>query len=92
MLVTSYETAIADDFYLKKKSWALLVVDEGHRLKNSTSVLYKTLMDSQLKVQHRILLTGTPIQNNVKQKFQVEGKKICSILASGYINTFFLIS
>jgi SNF2 family DNA or RNA helicase len=41
----------------------LLVCDEGHRLKNSKSKLFQALL--QLKCKRRVILTGTPIQNNL---------------------------
>ena len=43
--------------------WELLVVDEGHRLKNASSKLAEVLRSFQVK--HRVLLTGTPIQNTL---------------------------
>jgi len=46
------------------QSWGALVVDEGHRLKNKQSRLFQELR--QLKVNHRVLLTGTPLQNNLQ--------------------------
>lgn len=39
--------------------------DEGHQLKNYKSARYKTLMD--LPVDFRVLLTGTPLQNNLQE-------------------------
>ena len=43
--------------------WELLVVDEGHRLKNAASKLAEVLRS--FLVKHRVLLTGTPIQNTL---------------------------
>lgn len=39
--------------------------DEGHQLKNSESKKYKDLM--QIRAQWRLLLTGTPLQNNLQE-------------------------
>jgi SNF2 family DNA or RNA helicase len=47
----------------------LQVVDEGHRLKSSESKLSKALHD--LRTEHRILLTGTPLQNNLDELFML---------------------
>lgn len=45
--------------------WELLVVDEGHRLKNAESKLAEILRAYVFK--HRVLLTGTPIQNSLAE-------------------------
>ena len=46
-------------------NWAFIGVDEAHRLKNDDSLLYKTMMD--FKSNHRLLITGTPLQNSLKE-------------------------
>ena len=43
----------------------MLGVDEAHRLKNDDSLLYKYLQD--FDTNHRILITGTPLQNSLKE-------------------------
>ena len=43
--------------------WDMLIVDEGHRLKNAESRLAEILRSYRFK--HRVLLTGTPIQNSL---------------------------
>jgi len=49
--------------------WEVLVVDEAHRLKNKNSALFQSL--SQFKTKHRMLLTGTPLQNNLSELFHL---------------------
>uniref|UniRef100_A0A8C8SKE4 DNA helicase n=1 Tax=Pelusios castaneus TaxID=367368 RepID=A0A8C8SKE4_9SAUR len=64
-LITTYEILLKDKTVLGSISWAFLGVDEAHRLKNDDSLLYKTLID--FKSNHRLLITGTPLQNSLKE-------------------------
>jgi len=50
---------------LKKLSWAYIVIDEAHRIKNVDSMLSQIvrLFDSR----GRMLITGTPLQNNLHE-------------------------
>ena len=47
----------------------IVVCDEGHQLKNQKIKLYRTL--SQIKTKKRIVLTGTPIQNNIREFYNI---------------------
>ncbi|KAF8420840.1 P-loop containing nucleoside triphosphate hydrolase protein [Tirmania nivea] len=69
IVITSYTTPIDDANILKQVSWEGLIVDEGQRLKNDDSLLYKAL--SGFKIQHKVLLTGTPLQNNPRELFNL---------------------
>ncbi len=51
---------------LNKFNWTYIVVDEGHRMKNSKSKFTQTLGQT-FSSQHRLLLTGTPLQNNLAE-------------------------
>ena len=51
--------------FLGAVPWAVLVVDEAHRLKNDDSLLYKSL--KEFETNHRLLITGTPLQNSLKE-------------------------
>uniref|UniRef100_A0AAY4D3R2 DNA helicase n=1 Tax=Denticeps clupeoides TaxID=299321 RepID=A0AAY4D3R2_9TELE len=51
--------------FLGSVSWAFIGVDEAHRLKNDDSLLYKTMME--FRSNHRLLITGTPLQNSLKE-------------------------
>ncbi|XP_030648443.1 chromodomain-helicase-DNA-binding protein 2 [Chanos chanos] len=64
-LLTTYEILLKDKGVLGNINWAFLGVDEAHRLKNDDSLLYKTLMD--FRSNHRLLITGTPLQNSLKE-------------------------
>lgn len=50
-------------------SWAGLVVDEGQRLKNDDTALYDRLR--RMKFGFKLLLTGTPLQNNIRELFNL---------------------
>ena len=45
----------------------MLVVDEAHRLKNAQSKFFKIL--SAYSINYKLLLTGTPLQNNLEELF-----------------------
>jgi len=62
-MLTTYEVALRDASQLKALKWCYLVVDEGHRLKNRNSKLGAALRG--LTTSHRLLLSGTPLQNNL---------------------------
>ena len=51
--------------FLGSFHWAVLGVDEAHRLKNDDSRLYKVLME--FDTNHRVFITGTPLQNSLKE-------------------------
>ncbi|TQD70014.1 hypothetical protein C1H46_044453 [Malus baccata] len=62
-IITSYDVVRKDIDYLGKLIWNYCILDEGHVIKNAKSKV--TLSVKQLKAQHRLILSGTPIQNNV---------------------------
>ncbi|KAG8365705.1 hypothetical protein BUALT_Bualt18G0134400 [Buddleja alternifolia] len=69
VLLTTYEMVLCDSSYLRGVPWEVLVVDEGHRLKNSGSKLFGLL--NTFSFQHRVLLTGTPLQNNLGEMYNL---------------------
>ncbi|XP_072179919.1 chromodomain-helicase-DNA-binding protein 1-like [Diadema setosum] len=69
VILTTYEMCIKDTSFLEKFSWAVLVVDEAHRLKNQESLLHQTL--KEFNIRHRVLLTGTPVQNNLRELYSL---------------------
>ncbi|XDV35684.1 hypothetical protein PO909_005580 [Leuciscus waleckii] len=69
VLLTTYEMCLKDARFLKSWKWKILVVDEAHRLKNQESLLHQTL--KQFTVGFRVLLTGTPIQNNLQEVYSL---------------------
>ncbi|CAB4044814.1 SWI SNF-related matrix-associated actin-dependent regulator of chromatin subfamily A member 5-, partial [Paramuricea clavata] len=63
--VTSYEMCIREKSVFKKFSWRYVVIDEAHRIKNEKSKLSE--MVREIRSQNRLLLTGTPLQNNLHE-------------------------
>lgn len=63
VLLTSFEYALSDSAFLSQIRWQFMAVDEAHRLKNRAAQLYSKLLD--FKTPHRLLITGTPIQNDL---------------------------
>ena len=64
-LLTSYEMVSRDKDFFQDMIWSNIVVDEAHRLKSDDSLLYKVL--TGMESHHRLLLTGTPLQNNLRE-------------------------
>lgn len=56
---------IADQAFFKNFTYRFMVIDEGHRLKNSKSLMGKVLRT--MNSENRILLTGTPLQNDLAE-------------------------
>merc|ERR1712038_887550 len=66
VIVTSYEVAIKDERKLNKLGeYTYLVVDEGQIIKNHRCTLIKSL--KRIAAANRLLLSGTPIQNNLDE-------------------------
>ncbi|CAK7341663.1 unnamed protein product [Dovyalis caffra] len=63
VIITSYDMVRKDSDYLGRFLWNYCILDEGHIIKNAKSKI--TAAVKQLKAQHRLILSGTPIQNNI---------------------------
>ncbi|KAK7751327.1 transcriptional regulator [Diatrype stigma] len=64
VLLTTYEYIIKDRPILSKIKWFHMIIDEGHRMKNTNSKLSATI-SSYYSTRFRLILTGTPLQNNL---------------------------
>lgn len=69
VLITTFEIIISDVMELRPFNWRLCVIDEAHRLKNRNCKLLEGLR--LLNLEHRVLLSGTPLQNNVNELFSL---------------------
>ncbi|KAI3760684.1 hypothetical protein L1987_51082 [Smallanthus sonchifolius] len=65
ILVTSYQLLVSDEKYFRRVKWQYMVLDEAQAIKSSSSIRWKTLLS--FNCRNRLLLTGTPIQNNMAE-------------------------
>ncbi|XP_024175823.1 ATP-dependent helicase BRM isoform X2 [Rosa chinensis] len=65
VLVTTYEFIMYDRSKLSKIDWKYIIIDEAQRMKDRESVLARDL--DRYRCQRRLLLTGTPLQNDLKE-------------------------
>ena len=68
VVVTTYNMVSGskdDRSFLRKLKFDYMILDEGHMVKNVSSQRYKHLMS--IKTPYRLLLTGTPLQNNLQE-------------------------
>ena len=70
VLLTTYEYIIKDRPVLSKIKWIHMIIDEGHRMKNAQSKLSSTL-SSYYSTRYRLILTGTPLQNNLTELWAI---------------------
>jgi len=64
LVITSYEIIRSDVEYFQRYHWSYLVLDEGHVIRNhhsKTAIAVRSLI-----AEHRLILSGTPVQNSVK--------------------------
>ena len=63
--ITSYNTIRRHACHFKSIKWKYLVVDQAHNIKNFRSKRWETMLT--LDIEHRLMLTGTPLQNNLTE-------------------------
>ncbi|KAL9655589.1 hypothetical protein ABK040_002253 [Willaertia magna] len=63
--ITSYNLVVQDKAIFRRKQWYYLILDEAHHIRNFKSQAWQTLLNFNTK--KRLLLTGTPLQNNVME-------------------------
>ena len=69
VIIVSYETLRLNVEELKNTQIGLMLCDEGHRLKNGDSQTFTAL--NSLNVSRRVILSGTPIQNDLSEYFSL---------------------
>ncbi|KFD45247.1 hypothetical protein M513_13876 [Trichuris suis] len=65
IIICNYEVVMAEKNLFKNIEWRFLILDEGHRIKNCGGLTRKLM--KQLPSSGRLLLTGTPVQNNIEE-------------------------
>ncbi|XP_069692754.1 ATP-dependent helicase brm-like isoform X2 [Periplaneta americana] len=85
ILLTTYEYIIKDKAVLAKLRWKFMIIDEGHRMKNHHCKLTQVLNTHYL-APHRLLLTGTPLQNKLPELWALLNFLLPSIFKS--VSTF----
>ncbi|TQB68867.1 swr1 complex component [Monascus purpureus] len=65
VLITSYQLVLQDQQVLKRRNWHYMILDEAHNIKNFRSQRWQALLT--FKTRARLLLTGTPLQNNLTE-------------------------
>ncbi|KAJ1430441.1 SNF2 family N-terminal domain-containing protein [Ochromonadaceae sp. CCMP2298] len=63
--ITSYQIVVQDSNAFRRKRWYYMILDEAHNIKNFKSKRWQTLLN--FNTQRRLLLTGTPLQNNLME-------------------------
>ncbi|GMM37765.1 hypothetical protein DASC09_050900 [Saccharomycopsis crataegensis] len=80
IIVTSYDVMRNDVEFVATKNFNYAVLDEGHIIKNANSKLSKSV--KRIRAEHRLILTGTPIQNNVLELWS-----LFDFLMPGFLGT-----
>ncbi|KAL5998886.1 btaf1 RNA polymerase II, B-TFIID transcription factor-associated [Asimina triloba] len=80
VIITSYDVIRKDIDYLGQLVWNYCILDEGHIIKNSKSKITNAV--KHLKAEHRLILSGTPIQNNVLELWS-----LFDFLMPGFLGT-----
>ncbi|XP_074643538.1 SWI/SNF-related matrix-associated actin-dependent regulator of chromatin subfamily A member 2-like [Tubulanus polymorphus] len=81
VLLTTYEYIIKDKAVLAKIRWKYMIIDEGHRMKNHHCKLTQVL-NTHYIAPHRLLLTGTPLQNKLPELWALLNFLLPSIFKS----------
>jgi len=72
--ITSYSMILSDAAMFKRRKWHYLILDEAQNIRNFRSQRWQTLLT--FNTQRRLLLTGTPLNNNVMGKTIVRLKEV----------------
>ncbi|KAJ8361388.1 hypothetical protein SKAU_G00179130 [Synaphobranchus kaupii] len=65
ILITSYSNVRIMQDFLQKYDWHYIILDEGHKIRNPYAGV--TIASKQFRTPHRVILSGSPMQNNLKE-------------------------
>ncbi|OBA19005.1 hypothetical protein METBIDRAFT_61237 [Metschnikowia bicuspidata var. bicuspidata NRRL YB-4993] len=87
--ITSYQLVVHDHSSFKRKRWRYMILDEAHNIKNFRSTRWKALLN--FNTENRLLLTGTPLQNNLMELwsllyFLMPSSKVEQMMPEGFAN------
>lgn len=73
ILIASLDTAKKEPHssIIRKRNYDMLIIDEAHKLKNNNTLSYKFV--NSLQKKYCLMLTATPIQNNLKELYNLIG-------------------
>jgi helicase SWR1 len=80
--ITSYQLVVADEKIFRRKAWHYMILDEAHNIKNFQSKRWKILLG--FNSVRRLLLTGTPLQNNLTELWSLLGFLMPSGVSQGF--------
>ncbi|KAK8801168.1 hypothetical protein WA158_001938 [Blastocystis sp. Blastoise] len=88
VMITTYEMCLIEKSVLNRIKWVYLIIDEGHRIKNEESSL--SLVLRSFSSQFRLLITGTPLQNNLHELWSLLNFLLPDIFSNAEVfNTYF---
>lgn len=87
--ITSYQLVVHDHSSFKRRKWRYMILDEAHNIKNFRSTRWKALLN--FNTENRLLLTGTPLQNNLMELwsllyFLMPSSKVNQVMPEGFAN------
>ncbi|CAM9019153.1 unnamed protein product [Wickerhamomyces anomalus] len=87
--ITSYQLVCQDQQIFRRKRWRYMILDEAHNIKNFKSNRWNALLN--FNTENRLLLTGTPLQNNIMELwsllyFLMPSTKMNQAMPSGFAN------
>ncbi|GAB0094804.1 chromatin-remodeling complex ATPase chain Iswi [Sergentomyia squamirostris] len=81
VMITAYHMAYVEEAVLRKFTYHTMILDEGHKIKNEESLTARKLRE--LNSNHRMILTGTPIHNNLHELWSLMNFLLPDIFNSG---------